>query len=49
MLAILLYNAWATVNLFVQSWAAQTFDEDDTDPPVRGKVMLEEIANTDYG
>jgi IS4 transposase len=49
MLAILLYNAWATVNLFVQSWAAQAFDEDDTDPPVRGKVMLEEIANTDYG
>jgi hypothetical protein len=49
MLAILLYNAWATINLFVQSWAAQTFDEDDTDPPVRGKVMLEEIAKTDYG
>ena len=32
----------------VQSWAAQTFDEDDTDAPVRGKVMLEEIAKTDY-
>ena len=33
----------------VQSWVAQTFDEDDTDVPVRGKVMLEEIAKTDYG
>jgi DNA invertase Pin-like site-specific DNA recombinase len=32
----------------VQFWAAQTFDEDDTDAPVRGKVMLEEIAKTDY-
>ena len=49
MLAILLYNAWATVNLFVQFLAAHTFDEDRPDPPVRGKVMLEELARTDYG
>lgn len=49
MLAILLYNAWATINLFVQEWAAQTFDENDTDPPVPGKQMLEELAKTEHG
>lgn len=49
MVGLLLYNAWATVNLFVQSWAAATFDDDQPDPPVRAKVLLEEIANIDYG
>ncbi|WP_152607280.1 transposase [Natrinema salifodinae] len=49
MVGILLYNGWATMNLLVQEWAAQTFDDDETDPPVRGKVYLEELANFDYG
>lgn len=49
MMGIILLNAWATLNLFVQTWAAQTFDEDDTDPPVPGKEMLEELAKTEYG
>jgi len=44
MLAILLYNGWAAINLFVQEWAPQVIDEDG-DPPVRGKVYLEEIGN----
>lgn len=49
MISILLYNAWATMNLLVQKWASQTFDEDDTDPPVRAKVFLEELAKIEHG
>lgn len=49
MVSIILYNGWAVTNLLVQEWASQTFDDDETDPPVRGKVFLEEVANFDYG
>jgi len=48
MLALLLYNGWAAINLFVQEWVPQVLDEDG-DPPVRGKVYLEEIGNDEYG
>ncbi|MFC6720963.1 transposase [Natrialbaceae archaeon GCM10025810] len=49
MMGILLLNAWAALNIFVRRWASQTFDEDDTDPPVPGKEMLDELAKTEHG
>jgi len=49
MMGILLLNAWATLNIFVRRWASQTFDEDETDPPVPGKEMLSELAKTEHG